>query len=116
MSSVDQSSWHVDGHHWVSPINYESIRQPSIDFPEPLRIYDYTLAKMIYTPGVSPPIKDMLRVAAALEEAGVRDELRDLRIQDLPPDSLLSADSMGECPRQLERSHVPIPSTRNRIT
>ena len=76
VSSVDQSSWHVDGHHWVSPINYESIRQPSIDLPEPLRIYDYTLAKMIYTPGVSPPIKDMLRVAAALEEAGRSGPLR----------------------------------------
>jgi D-citramalate synthase len=38
-------------------------------------LYDYTLAKIVYTPGVSPSIPNMLRIAAALEEAGVRDEL-----------------------------------------
>lgn len=59
----------------MSPFNYDQTLLKGFEFPDPLRIYDYTLAKIIYTPGVSPPIPDMLRIAAALEAAGVRDEL-----------------------------------------
>ena len=61
------------GHHWVSPFNFEPAAQEGHAFPEPLTIYDSTLRKIMLTNGLRPSVDDMLRVAEALEEVGVRE-------------------------------------------
>ncbi|MBS1878146.1 MAG: hypothetical protein JST31_01395 [Actinobacteria bacterium] len=57
--------------HWVSPFNFEPTLVASYAFPEPLRIYDSTLRKILLTPGISPPIDDLLTIADALDAVGV---------------------------------------------
>lgn len=61
------------GHHWVSPLNFDTGLQQSYSFPEPLTIFDSTLRKILYVSGFRPSMDDMLYVAEALEEAGVRE-------------------------------------------
>ncbi len=61
------------GHHWVSPHNFEAAETEGFAFPHPLTIFDSTLRKMLYVTGTRPSIDDMLRVAEALGEAGIRE-------------------------------------------
>lgn len=63
--------WVQQGHHWVSPYNYDRRITEGFHFPDPVTIYDGTLRKLILTPGVRPTVDDMLRVAEGLESAGV---------------------------------------------
>jgi homocitrate synthase NifV len=68
-----QAPAHVPGRHWVSPLNFDPDVTAEYDFPEPLRIYDSTIRKILYTAGIRPSVDALLRVAEALEAAGVRE-------------------------------------------
>ncbi|MGO4679424.1 hypothetical protein [Microbacterium sp. 2MCAF23] len=64
----------IDGSHWVSPLNFEDEVTSQLDFPSPLGLIDSTLRKTAYTAGASCSIDGYLRIAAALDDAGVKDE------------------------------------------
>jgi D-citramalate synthase len=64
----------VEGSHWVSPVNFDDEVVDQLDFPTPLGLIDSTLRKANYTAGSTTTIDGFLRIAAALDEAGVRDE------------------------------------------
>jgi D-citramalate synthase len=68
-----QAPAHVPGRHWVSPMNFDPEVMAEYDFPKPLTIFDSTIRKILYTAGIRPSVDDILRVAEALEEAGVRE-------------------------------------------
>lgn len=59
--------------HSVSPFDFDARVTDTLAFPEPLRVFDSTLRKILLTPGISPPIDDLLSIASALDEAGIRD-------------------------------------------
>jgi D-citramalate synthase len=62
----------VPGHHWVSELNFDPELQQSFDFPKPLTVYDGTLRKILYVAGLRPSLDDLLQIATALEEIGVK--------------------------------------------
>jgi D-citramalate synthase len=64
---------YVPGRHWISPLNFDPEVAADFDFPKPLNIFDSTLRKILYTAGLRPTVDGLLRVAEALEEAGVRE-------------------------------------------
>lgn len=66
--------YRVEGSHWVSPVNFDSEVTEQFDFPTPLGLIDSTLRKTNYTAGSTTTIDGFLRIAAALDAAGVRDE------------------------------------------
>ncbi len=68
-----QEPAHLPGRHWVSPLNFDPEVTSTYDFPTPLTIYDSTLRKILYTAGIRPTVDGLLRVAEALEAAGVRE-------------------------------------------
>jgi isopropylmalate/homocitrate/citramalate synthase len=68
-----QAPAHVPGRSWVSPLNFDPEVSAEYDFPKPLTIFDSTIRKILYTAGIRPSVDDILRVAEALEEAGVRE-------------------------------------------
>lgn len=61
------------GHHWVSPFNFDAGTREDYAFPRPLTIFDSTVRKILYTPGLRPSVDDLLHVVEALEEVGVRE-------------------------------------------
>ncbi len=61
------------GHHWVSSLNFEAAVQEGYAFPKPITIYDSTLRKIMLTTGLRPSVDDMLHVADALEQVGIRE-------------------------------------------
>jgi D-citramalate synthase len=63
----------VRDHHWVSPFNYDANLHRQYDFPEPFMMIDSTLRKIAKTTGTRTSIDDMLHIAAALEEIGIRE-------------------------------------------
>ena len=67
------ASGYEAGHHWVSPLNYDTAVQGDYDFPRPLTIFDSTLRKIMYTGGLRPTVDDMLRIAEELEAVGIRE-------------------------------------------
>jgi hypothetical protein len=69
---------YVAGHHWFSPFNFAQPVQADLSFVEPMVIVDSTLRKIITTTGVRPSIRRMVDIAAALEEAGVREMILNL--------------------------------------
>lgn len=75
MSQETATADYMPGHHWVSPANYDTRVQESFDFPSPLTIYDSTLRKILYTPGLRVTSDDLLRVANALDWARVPEVL-----------------------------------------
>ncbi len=68
-----QAPAHVPGRSWVSPLNFDPEVTATYDFPQPLVIFDSTLRKILYTAGLRPTVRDLLRVAEALEAAGVKE-------------------------------------------
>jgi isopropylmalate/homocitrate/citramalate synthase len=74
----EQRPWLRPGESTVSPANFELPVRKGDMFPDPLTLYDNTLRKILYTPGVSPDVSDMLRVASMVEELGVREVLLNL--------------------------------------
>ena len=64
----------IHGSHWVSPVNFDPELTASYDFPQPLRLISSTLRKVRYTAGATTTIDGMLRLGAALDAVGVRDE------------------------------------------
>lgn len=74
----DDSPAYREGHHWVSPFNFDPVVRDDLAFPDPLTIFDSTLRKIIYTSGVHPSVDDVLHVAEALEEVGVREMIFDV--------------------------------------
>jgi isopropylmalate/homocitrate/citramalate synthase len=64
----------VEGSHWVSPVNFEPEVLDQFDFPTPLTLIDSTLRKARYTAGATTSADGFLRIAAALDAAGVHDE------------------------------------------
>ena len=68
-----QAPAHVPGRSWVSPLNFDPEVTATYDFPKPLVIFDSTLRKILYTAGLRPTVRDLLRVAEALEAAGVKE-------------------------------------------
>lgn len=73
-SGSEPRRYFEDGRYRVSPHNYEPEVQSSFEFPSPLTIVDSTLRKMIMTSGIRPTVKDLLRVAEAIRELGIREE------------------------------------------
>lgn len=61
------------GRYWVSAWNFESEVQGGYAFPKPLVIFDGTLRKILLTPGLRPSVDDILFIAEALEEVGIRE-------------------------------------------
>lgn len=61
----------TSGRHCVSPFDFDARITETLRFPEPLRIFDSTLRKILLTPGISPPIDELLDIAASLDRAGV---------------------------------------------
>lgn len=70
--SASTMAWRT-GQYWVSPLNAAPAVQDTYAFPDPLVIYDSTVRKILYTPGLRPPVDKLLRVCSALEEVGVRE-------------------------------------------
>jgi D-citramalate synthase len=64
----------VQGSHWVSPVNFDPEVTRSLDFPSPLGLISSTLRKVRYTAGATTTTDGFLRIAAALDEVGIRDE------------------------------------------
>ncbi|MFD7156595.1 hypothetical protein ACFV9C_18490 [Kribbella sp. NPDC059898] len=64
----------VEGSHWISPVNFDAEVTGDFDFPKPLGLIDSTLRKIRYTAGATTSVDGFLRVAAALEQAGIKDE------------------------------------------
>jgi D-citramalate synthase len=64
----------VPGSHWVSPVNFDPEVTSALDFPSPLGLISSTLRKVRYTAGATTTTDGFLRIAAALDEVGVRDE------------------------------------------
>ncbi|MFT3863801.1 MAG: hypothetical protein QM729_05965 [Solirubrobacterales bacterium] len=71
MTQPEEDRYRSDS-HWVSPFNFDPAAVGSYEFPDPVVIYDSTLRKILLTPGVSPPIEDVVEVAEALEAIGVQ--------------------------------------------
>lgn len=63
----------TENHHWVSSLNFSPEATEGFEFPEPLRLFDSTIRKAIYTTGVRPSIPGLLRIAEGLESLGVRE-------------------------------------------
>jgi D-citramalate synthase len=63
-----------EGSHWVSPVNFDAEVVDQLEFPRPLGLIDSTLRKTNYTAGSTTTIDGFLRIAQALDDAGVRDE------------------------------------------
>jgi isopropylmalate/homocitrate/citramalate synthase len=68
-----QAPAQIPGRSWVSPLNFDPEVTTTYDFPQPLTIFDSTLRKILYTAGIRPTVRDLLRVAEALEAAGVKE-------------------------------------------
>jgi isopropylmalate/homocitrate/citramalate synthase len=64
----------VEGSHWVSSFNFAQEVTADYDWPVPLRPIDSTLRKARYTAGAVIEQDGFLRIARALESAGVVDE------------------------------------------
>ena len=64
----------VEGSHWVSPLNFDPEVTSAFDFPKPLGLISSTLRKVRYTAGATTTTDGFLRIAAALDEVGIRDE------------------------------------------
>lgn len=78
-SPTNASPWYQAGHHWVSPFNYAASIQQSFAFPDPITIYSSTLRKIVLTSGIGPSVDAYLRVAEALEEVGIQEEIFNVR-------------------------------------
>jgi isopropylmalate/homocitrate/citramalate synthase len=63
-----------EGSFWVSPFNFDPEVTGALAFPTPLGLIDSTLRKVRYTAGATIGIDGFLRIAQALDEAGIRDE------------------------------------------
>lgn len=63
-----------EGTHWVSTTNFDPEVTAQFDFPAPLALLDSTLRKARYTAGATTSIDGFLRIAAALDAVGVRQE------------------------------------------
>lgn len=64
----------LEGSHWVSPMNFAPEVQAQFTWPEPFRLIDSTLRKMLFTAGALTTIDGFVRVAEALGEAGIKEE------------------------------------------
>jgi D-citramalate synthase len=64
----------VEGSHWVSALNFVPEVTAGYDWPDPLRPIDSTLRKVRYTAGAVIEQDGFLRIAHALEGAGVVEE------------------------------------------
>jgi D-citramalate synthase len=64
----------VPGSHWVSPFDFEEQVTREFNFPDPLRLIDSTLRKMLYTAGQATGRDGWVRVIRALEELGIGNE------------------------------------------
>ncbi|GAA1850388.1 hypothetical protein GCM10009836_32750 [Pseudonocardia ailaonensis] len=64
----------VDGSHWVSPTNFDPAATEGLDFPDPVVLLDSTLRKVRYTAGATTSLDGFLRIGAALEAVGIRQE------------------------------------------
>ena len=58
-----QAPAQIPGRSWVSPLNFDPEVTATYDFPKPLVIFDSTLRKILYTAGIRPTVRDLLRVA-----------------------------------------------------
>src|SRR5215475_12899629 len=67
-------AFRVEGSHWISPFNFDAEVLADFDFPRPLGLIDSTLRKIRYTAGATTSVDGFLRVAAALEAIGIKDE------------------------------------------
>lgn len=72
-SSASDRPGYVEGHHWVSAMDLAPEVVRTFSFPRPLTLYDATLRKILYTPGIEPSVDDLLFIADALEDVGVRE-------------------------------------------
>ncbi|WP_051791035.1 hypothetical protein [Amycolatopsis jejuensis] len=59
--------------HLVSAYDRDDRVTRQLTFPEPLTIFDSTLRKILLTPGISPPIDQLLAIAGSLDRAGIRE-------------------------------------------
>lgn len=69
-----RGSAHIEGRHSVSAFNFRPEVTQEFDFPKPLALIDSTIRKVIYTAGVRPTIKELLKIGEILQEIGVKDE------------------------------------------
>ncbi len=69
-----RGSAHIEGRHSVSAFNFRPEVTQEFDFPKPLALIDSTIRKVIYTAGVRPTIKEVLKIGEILQEIGVKDE------------------------------------------
>lgn len=66
---------YAEGRHWVSSLNFDPVARAEHAFPSPLVVYDSTLRKMLLASGTRPSVDDLLTVAEALVEVGIRQEI-----------------------------------------
>lgn len=66
------------GRYWVSPLNFDPEVRETYAFPEPLVLHDNTLRKILYTAGVRPSLKNLLRIVDALEQIGITEQALNL--------------------------------------
>lgn len=74
MAVNSDREYRVEGSHWVSPVNFDAEVTDQYDFPTPLGLISSTLRKVRYTAGATTTMDGFLRIAAALESIGIRDE------------------------------------------
>jgi D-citramalate synthase len=67
------NSWQEPGRHSVSSFNFDPLVTDSYHPPKDQTVYDGTLRKILVTPGVRPALRDVMRVAEGLAQAGVRE-------------------------------------------
>jgi D-citramalate synthase len=70
-------------------------------FPRPLTIYDSTLRKILYVAGLKPSIDDLLEIASAVEDIGVREMALNL---DWWGDATPDAGELEVCREVLKRN------------
>ncbi|MFE7423488.1 2-isopropylmalate synthase [Rhodococcus sp. NPDC057529] len=64
----------VDRSHWVSPVNFDDTLHAQYEWPTPFTLIDSTLRKTLFTAGATTTMDGFVRIATALDAAGIREE------------------------------------------